>query len=92
MRTIHTSIHYVSPFNYSITHTKSKMMYSSDTAHWAVDVEISINDNPMVASVHQYAFIAKPTAKQVRQCKRKAVIEHIHDLAQFTEDCPHFFK
>lgn len=92
MRTIHTSIHYVPPFNYSTTFTKSQMMYTSNPAHWAVDVEISVDDNPMSASVHQYAFASKPTAKQVRQCKRKAVIEHVHDLAKFIEDYPHFFK
>lgn len=61
-------------------------------AQWAVAVDFIEDNNPMSASMHEYGFVAKPTAKQIRQCKRKALAEHVSDLSQFKLDYPHYFE
>lgn len=60
-------------------------------AQWAVAVDFIEDDNPMSASMHEYGFVTKPTAKQIRQCKRKALAKHVKDLSQFKRDYPHYF-
>lgn len=92
MRSITTSVHYVPPFHYMTIFTKAKLEFTDEPAHWCVTVELMVDDNPMSGSMFQYAFATKPTAKQVRQCKRKAVSEYERELAKFMADYPHFFR
>lgn len=93
MRTIKTSVMFFPADPVVVTKTKRDWILAdmASPAQWCIAVEFIVDANPMSASMHQYAFVAKPTAKQVRQCKRKAVIEHERELAQFMSDYPHYF-
>lgn len=61
-------------------------------AHWCVCIDFIEDNNPMSASMHQYAFVCKPTDKQLRKCKRKALAEHVSDLIQFKQNYEQYFK
>ena len=83
-------------FQASVEHTFNfKAMHSHDLkskpAHWAVFIEYIEDGDAMTASIHQYEFACKPTAKQIRVCKRKAMAEHVSDLAKFKIDYAHCF-
>lgn len=83
-------------FQASVEHTfnfKAEHSHNLETkpAHWAVFVEYIEDGNAMTASIHQYEFACKPTAKQIRVCKRKAMAEHVSELVQFKIDYPHYF-
>lgn len=71
--------------------TFNKAPVLDEPAHWAVFIDYIEDNNAMTASMHQYAFVCKPTAKQLRQCKRDAMTNHIAELAQFKLDYEHCF-
>lgn len=60
-------------------------------AHWYVGIDFIEGNNAMTASIHEYQFTCKPTAKQLRVCKRRALAEHTADLEQFKLDYEHYF-
>lgn len=60
-------------------------------AQWCVAVDFIEDNNPMSASMHQKSFAAKPTVKQVRRWKRKALQLHLKELEAFKKDYPHYF-
>ena len=94
MRTMNTQVMFFPADPVVITKTNKRDWILADMAspaQWCVAVDLMVDNNSMSASMHQYAFTTKPTAKQVRQCKRKAVIEHERELAQFMADYPHYF-
>ncbi|ARB11729.1 hypothetical protein CB1_02 [Pectobacterium phage vB_PatP_CB1] len=93
MRTIKTSVMFFPADPVVVTKTKRDWMLAdmASPAQWSIAVDVIVDADPMSASMHQYAFATKPTAKQVRQCKRKAIIEHERDLAQFMSDHLHYF-
>lgn len=95
MRKINTSIMFLHADPVITTKVNKRDWILADMAspaQWCVAIDFMVDGNPMSASMHQYAFAAKPTAKQIRQCKRKAVLEHECDLAKFMADYPYYFK
>ena len=95
MRKINTSIMFF-PADPVVTTKVNKRDWlladMASPAQWCVAIDFVDDNNSMSASMHQYAFAAKPTAKQIRQCKRKAILEHERDLAKFMADYQHYFN
>ena len=94
MRVIKTSVMFFPADPVVLTKTNKRDWILADMAspaQWCVAIELVVDNNPMSSSVHQYAFTAKPTAKQIRHCKRLAISEHERELAQFMADYPHWF-
>lgn len=94
MRVIKTSVMFLPADPFVVNEITKRNGFPDDLiqpAQWCVAVELVVDNNPMSSSMHQYAFTAKPTAKQVRRCKRTAISEHERELAQFMADYPHWF-
>lgn len=93
MRKMSTSVMFFNADPIVVCMKKDQGLYldKPSPAQWCVAVDFIEDNNPMSASIHQFAFVAKPTPKQISKCKRAALQTHIKELAVFKQDYPNFF-